>query len=136
MSISFLFHSYFIPFLFHLYLISGGLFTPWYFPYGIHMEWMESNPIPWTPYGLFFGWQPSHSFISYPLWSPYGIHMEWTIPWTFHVLVHVDSIEFLMNLHCKFMYYSIWIPWNSPYGFHGRIHIKFPGQLVGITHQH
>ena len=61
-----------------------------------HMEWMESNPIPWTPYGLFFGWQPSHFFIPYPLWSPYGIHMEWTIPWTFHVLVHVDSNEFTL----------------------------------------
>ena len=54
-----------------------------------------------------------------------NITVEWTIPWTFHVLVHVDSMEFPMNLHCKFMYYSIWIPWNSPYGFHGRIHIKF-----------
>ena len=23
-----------------------------------HMEWMESNPIPWTPYGLFFQYFP------------------------------------------------------------------------------
>ena len=106
----------------------GGLYTPQCFPYGFHMEWVESNAIPWTPYGLFFGWQPSHFFIPHPLWSPYGFHMEWPIPWTFHVLVHVDSMEFPMNLHCKFMYYSIWIPWNSPYGFQGRIHIKFHGK--------
>jgi hypothetical protein len=43
------------------------------------MEWVDSNPIPWTPYGLFFGWQPSHFFIPHPLWNPYGIHME--CPW-------------------------------------------------------
>ena len=58
--------------------------------------------------------------------SHYGVHMEWTIPWTFHVLVHVDSM---------------WIPWNFqwiyivnsctiPYGFHGRIQIKFHGKTT------
>ena len=94
---------------------------PWYFEVFtlhsiFHMEWVDSNPIPWTPYGLSFGWQPSHFFIPCRLWSPYGIHMEWTIPWTFHVLVHMDSM---------------WIPWNFqwiyrensctiPYGIHGK----------------
>ena len=78
----------------------GGLYTPRYIPYGFHMEWVDSNPIPWTAYGRFFGWQPSHFFIPYPPWSPYGIHMEWTIPWTFHG---------------HSMFWSMWIPC----GFHG-----------------
>ena len=59
--------------------------------------------------------------------------MECPIPWTFHALVHVDSMEIPMNLHCKFMYYSIRIPWNTPYGFHGRIHIKFRGKMTNCV---
>ena len=62
------------------------------------MDSIWNGWIPWIPYGLFFGWQPSHFSIPYPLW------------------IHVDSMEFPMNLHCKSMYYSIWIPWNSPHG--------------------
>ena len=42
-------------------------------------------------------------------------------------------MEFPMNLHCKFMYYSIRIPWNSPYGFHGRIHMKFCGKTTNCV---
>ena len=92
------------------------------------MEWVDSNPIPWNGHGLFFGWQPSHFFIPYPLWNPYGMSMEWCIPYGLHGLFHVDSMEFPMNFNCKSMYYSIripwtfhmeqsiWIPWNSPHG--------------------
>ena len=96
----------------------GGLYTPRYIPYGFHMEWVDSNPIPWTAYGLFFGWQPSHFFIPYPPWSP------WNGPF-----------------HGHSMFQSMWIPWNFqwiytenlctiPYGFHGRIHIKFRGRTI------
>ena len=53
------------------------------------MEWVDSNPIPWTPYGSA---------------SPCGFL--------------VDSMEYPINLHCKSMYCSMWIPWNSPYGIH------------------
>ena len=47
------------------------------------MEWVESNPIPWTPYGLFIGWQPSQFFIPYPLWIP------WNSPYGFHGRIHI-----------------------------------------------
>jgi hypothetical protein len=90
---------------------------------------MDSILNGWIPspfHGLFFGWQPSNFFIPYPLWNPYGMSMEWFIPYGFHGLVHVDSMEFLMNLefiNCNSMYYSmeqsmeqsIWIPWNSSF---------------------
>jgi hypothetical protein len=96
-------------------------------PYGMggfHPHSMEFH-------GLFFGWQPSHLFIPYPLWKPYGMSMEWCIPYGFHGLVHVDAMEFPMNLqfiNCNSMYYSIRIPWKSPYGFHVTVHLKFCGK--------
>ena len=95
--------------------------------HGLHMDYfLAGNP-------AIFSFHTHYGVHLESIWSPYGVHMECTIPWTFHVLVHVDSMEFPMNLHCKFMYYSIWIPWNSPYGFHRRIHIKFRGKTTNCV---
>ena len=99
-----------------------GLYTPQYFPYGFHMEWVDSNIIPWTGHGPFFGWKPSHFIFPYPLWNPCGMPMEWCLPYAVHGLVHMDSMEFPVNLYYKSMYYSIWIPWNESIKFHGKAH--------------
>ena len=84
------------------------------------MEWVDSNIIPWTGHGPFFGWQPSQLIFPYPLWNPYGMPMEWCLPYAVHRLVHMDSMEFPVNLYSKSMYYSIWIPWNESIKFRGK----------------
>ena len=104
------------------HVMTRGLYTPRYFPYGFHMEWVDSNLIPWTGHGPFFGWQPSHFIFPYPLWNPYGMPMEWCLPYAVHGLVHMDSMEFPVNLYYKSMYYSIWIPWNESIKFRGKFH--------------
>ena len=86
------------------------------------MEWVDSNIIPWTGHGPFFGWQPSHFIFPYPVWNPYGMPMEWCLPYAVHGLVHMDSMEFPVNLNYKSMYHSIWIPWNESREFHGKAH--------------
>ena len=43
------------------------------------------------------------------IWNMYGM----VPPYAIHGLVHVDSMEFPMNLSYKSMYYSIWIPWKQ-----------------------
>ena len=63
---------------------------------------MDSNPIPWTPYGLFFGWQPSHFFIPYPLWSPYGMDHSMDIPCPGPCGFHGISNEFTLQIHVLF----------------------------------
>ena len=56
--------------------LHSPLFSVW-IPYGMG----GFQPIPWTPCGQFFAWQPSHFFIPYPLWSPYGmVHSISTLP--------------------------------------------------------
>ena len=77
------------------------------------MESMDSNLVPWTGHGPFFGWQPSQFVIPCSLWNPYGTPMEWYLPYAIHGLVHVDSMEFPMNLSYKSMYYSVWISWKQ-----------------------
>jgi len=89
------------------------------------MEWDGMPPFHGLFHGLLFGWVPTHVSIPYSLWIPYGMSMEYTIPYGFHGPVHMESMEFPMNLNSKSMYYSIripWIPWNSPGGFHGPFH--------------
>jgi hypothetical protein len=91
-------------------------FEAFTFPGIFHMEsiwnrWIPSpfHGIPWTIFWL--ATQPF--FHSMPLWNSDGMSMEWCIPYGFHGLVHVDSMEFPMNLYYKSMYYSIRILWNS-----------------------
>jgi len=71
-------------------------------PTMFHMEWVDSNPIPWNPYGLFFGWQPSHFFIPYPLWIP------WTGPYGFHGISNEFELQIHVLFHKDSMEQSIW----------------------------
>jgi len=71
----------------------------------------------------------------------YGFHMEcpWNtpfhmIPWTSPYGIHMESMEFPMNLNSKSMYYSIripWIPWTIPHGFHGTVHMDSMDHSIG-----
>ena len=107
-----------------------GLYTPRYIPYGMGGIQPHSMDSIWTIFWLatqpFFHSIPTMESI----WNPYGMDHSMDIPCASPCGFLVDSMEFPMNLHCKFMYYSIWIPWNSPYGFHWRIHIKFHGKTI------
>ena len=44
------------------------------------MAWVDSNPIPWTPYDYFFPGNPA----IFSFHTHYEVHIEWTIPYTFH----------------------------------------------------
>ena len=57
---------------------------------------MDPNPIPWSPYRLFFGWQPIH-FIPYPLWKLHGVVNSMVIPCTVPCEFHGISKEFTLQ---------------------------------------
>jgi hypothetical protein len=67
-----------------------------------HSRW-----IPPIPYGICFGWYPSHFGDSIPPGIPYG--MSWNPPG-----IHGIHMEYPHGIH---MEYSISIPW-IPGGFH------------------
>ena len=72
--------------------------------HGLHMDYfLAGNP-------AIFSFHTHYS-----IWNPYGMDHYMDIPCAGPCGFHVDSMEFPMNLHCKFMYHSIWIPWKNPH---------------------
>ena len=122
----------YINLFYNMRSLHSPVFSIW-IPYGMDGVQPHSMDSIWTIFWLatqpFFHSIPTMESI----WNPYGMDHSMDIPCTSPGGFHVDSMEFPMNLHCKFIYYSIWIPWNSPYGLHGRIHIKFCGKTTNCV---
>ena len=106
---------------------SGGLYHPWYNPYGIHLEpiW---NSI-WNPWNqCWLRPQPIHCSMDImdSMWNGHGmVNSIWNPS-----LFHMDSLDSIWNVGISTMDSmdkSIWIPWNSPYGFHGTGPYSFHG---------
>ena len=58
--------------------------------------------------------------------------MKRCLPYAIPGLVHMDSMEFPVNLYYKSMYYSIWIPWKSPHQIPWKNPLNGPSKILPI----